>query len=347
MSSIHDHPAVESFRAQRRIDRHQLRRFYYALYQGGHAIDRCLAELPVAHHQALRNHFRLRELQLVDRSDSQHDGATKLLFRTGAGRTLESVILRSSTGRTSLCVSAQVGCAAGCQFCATGYMGPRGNLSSSEILDQVLQANQLLADEGRRVRNVLFMGMGEPLHNEQAVYQALDLLLAERGFGFSPRRVIVSTVGVPAAMERLARKYPKVVLALSLHSARQQRREQLIPLAGRHSLTALRTAIRNASRLQQQPLLIEYLMLEGITDADEDGAALAEFLAGVPVHLNLIPFNPIPQAPHLRATPRVRRDEFARQLRERGFDVTIRYSLGSDINAACGQLATADAASRS
>ena len=193
------------------------------------------------------------------------DGAaSKLLFRTADGNLVETVILRIASGRTSLCVSSQVGCAARCGFCATGQMGIAVNLTRDEILDQVIQANELLRPEGRSIRNVVFMGMGEPLHNEPAVVEALEVLLSPQCFDLPPGRVIVSTVGIPDALARCAARFPRLGLALSLHSARQDVRERLIPLARRYTLPMLRSVLEQVTGQTGRRVMIEYLLLDGL-----------------------------------------------------------------------------------
>jgi len=277
-------------------------------------------------------------LALHDRRDSAVDGATKLLFRTRAGLLIESVILRIATGRTTLCVSSQVGFAAACEFCATGKMGIARNLSTDEILDQVLQAGQLIAAEDRKFRNIVFMGMGEPFHNQDNLFRALDALTAPKLFHHSPAKILVSTVGVSDAMLRCGRRFPKVNQALSLHSVRQETRERLIPLAKKYPLGMLQETLAQLNRIQQKPVMIEYLMLDGVNDSTQDSYDLIAWLKGLNVHVNLIPYNPIDDAPHLAGTERPKRDAFAGLLKRAGITTTIRYSLGTDIAAACGQL---------
>jgi 23S rRNA (adenine2503-C2)-methyltransferase len=272
------------------------------------------------------------------RFDSSLDGATKLLLRTKNGMLIESVILRTATGRTTLCVSSQVGCAAACEFCATGKMGIARNLSAEEILDQVLRAGQLLREENRTIRNIVFMGMGEPFHNEDNLYQVLQVLLAPEFFHHSPTKVLVSTVGVADAMLRLARRFPTVHLALSLHSVRQDVRQRLMPLAKKYPVDELRETIVALNKLSRFPVMIEYLLLADVNDALEDAHELSRWLEGLNVHVNLIPFNPITDAPQLTGTSRLQREAFANALKAAGLKTTIRYSLGSDIAAACGQL---------
>ena len=330
---------VESVRRSLRLDPGRVRRMrtQYCKHFAGHRA--ALLEIPADVRDALAARLRFHPLELTCRRDSQVDGATKLLFRTDAGMTLESVLLRTGTGRVALCVSTQVGCAAACRFCATGQMGVAHDLTTAEILDQVVQSAELLRSERRRIRNIVLMGMGEPLHNEASVHAALDILTSARFFHHPPTRLLVSTVGVPQAMERLARAFPQVNLALSLHAATQAKREGLIPLARQHTLDELKAAVTACNRLQRRPLMVEYLMLSGVTDGGDDAAALIEWLGGLNVHVNLIPFNSIEDAPHLTGSDRPARDAFAGLLRAAGHTTTIRYSLGADIAAACGQLA--------
>jgi 23S rRNA (adenine2503-C2)-methyltransferase len=214
-------------------------------------------------------------------------------------------------------------------------MGFTRNLTAAEILDQVTQANRLIRAEGRVIRNVVFMGMGEPLLNLDPVFEAVEFLKSAPFFNLSASRITVSTVGIPAAMERFVQRQPEVQLALSLHSARQEVRERLMPQARKYPLDQLRQALVGAARSGR--VMIEYLMLDGVNDGEEDLHALTAYLAGIPVHINIIPFNEYAGS-NLRGTPLPRREQFANHLKAAGFDTTLRYSLGSDIAAACGQL---------
>ena len=204
----------------------------------------------------------------LEREATARDGTVKALFRTGDGHPVEAVLMRYRNGRRSLCLSSQSGCPLTCTFCATGQMGLAVNLGCAEILDQIIQANRQLRAERRSVRNVVFMGMGEPLLNEAEVYQSLDVLLSPQCFNLSPARVLISTVGIPDAMVRCAERFPRLGMALSLHSARQAQRESLIPWARRYPLERLRKAIAKVTVLQRQPLMVEYLLLDGLNSAD-------------------------------------------------------------------------------
>ena len=208
----------------------------------------------------------------------------------------------------------------------------------AEILGQVVVAGQLLALEGRRLRNVVFMGMGEPFHNEPNVSAAVAMLVDPTCFNLSPDKLMVSSVGVVDGMLRFAERFPRVGLALSLHSVRQDVREQLIPLAKRYPLEELRRTVQELNVLQPRPVMLEYLMLAGLTDTDADLHALLAWTEGLDVHVNLIPYNPIATAPELVGSSAAVCQAFAAQLKQGGRKTTVRRSLGGDIEAACGQL---------
>jgi 23S rRNA (adenine2503-C2)-methyltransferase len=330
--SIFDVPAIEQLRKELRLDPQHVRVLRNRLLKRFLADETALAEFPAS------DRIDCHTLELFRRCDSQIDGASKLLFKTSAGMLIESVILRIATGRTTLCVSSQVGCAAACDFCATGKMGIAQNLSAAEILDQVLQAGQILATEDRRLQNVVFMGMGEPFHNEGNLYDVVETLTASHLFDRSPGSILVSTVGVADAMLRFAERFPMVNLALSLHSVDQLTREGIIPLAKKYPLDQLRMALQEVNRIQQRETMIEYLMLADVNDSLDDARQLAEWLTGIDAHVNLIPYNAIEDSPHLSGTARDDITAFADVLKAAGQKTTVRYSLGSDIAAACGQL---------
>ncbi|PHR94737.1 MAG: radical SAM protein [Blastopirellula sp.] len=338
MPSILQTEEIDALARQLRIEPHPIRRLRTRYFKQQWSAADALAEIPEDLRESFASQVEFQHLQLDQRHDSQLDGASKLLFQTQDGYRIESVILRVMTGRTSLCISSQIGCAANCDFCATGKMGIAKQLTSVQILDQIVQANQILLKEDRKVRNIVFMGMGEPLHNEDEVSAAIAQLIDPYGFAHTPRRVLVSTVGIPDAMIRFANRFPQVNMALSLHSAVQATRESIIPLAAKHSLAEIRAALVEIDKLQKQPLMIEYLMLHGVNDSEAECDALHEFLKGLKVHINLIPYNAIEDAPHLTGTAKAGQESFSTRLKQLGHTVTIRYSLGADIAAACGQL---------
>ena len=207
--SIYDTPAINRLRAELKLEPRRLRALRTALFKKFVGVETALNELPANMRDEFARRVEIHSLVLAEGRDSQLDGATKLVLRSQAGYSIESVIMRTGTGRVSLCVSSQVGCAAACGFCATGQMGIAKSLSAAEILDQVVLAGERMQAEGRCVRNIVFMGMGEPFHNEAAVYEAVAALLSPEMFHHTPGRILISTVGIPDAMVRCAGGFRK------------------------------------------------------------------------------------------------------------------------------------------
>lgn len=335
MFTIYDIEGIETLRSRNAVQPHDMKLFRNALFKHAKGWREALAELPESARADFLENVEFECLKLYERHDSVIDGASKLIFQTHDNNLIESVLLRPKTGRTSICISSQVGCACYCSFCATGQMGFTRNLSVAEILDQVTQANRILKLEGRSIRNVVFMGMGEPMLNLEHVCKAVDFMMAVPYFNLSGARITVSTVGIPHAMAQFAERFPDVQLALSLHSARQDARERLMPQARKYPLEMLRDTLLDAAR--NGKVMIEYLMIAGINDGEEDIEALQSYLRDIPVHINIIPFNEYAGS-NLHGTPQPERERFASRLKAAGFKTTLRYSLGKDIAAACGQL---------
>lgn len=301
-------------------------------------------------HAWARDRFDFGGLNEVCAQDSREDGATKLLFALPTGQTFESVILRYPHGRTTLCVSSQVGCALRCRFCATGLIPEVVDLTAEQILEQVVATRRRLQPEGRTLRNVVFMGMGEPLQNEATLHSALEALTDGERFNIPPRSILVSSAGIPDAMLRLHERFPRVRLALSLHAALPEVRERLMPITRKHSLAALRAVLERVT--EESSVMLEVLLLDGVNDREVDLEALVDFCRDLSVHVNLIPFNPIVPTRDssrsglrngvdlaLRPSDDARFRHFRAALEAAGIPVTRRYSLGRDIDAACGQLA--------
>ncbi len=335
MVTIYDTDAIEELRVRNAVQPHRMKLFRNALFKNSSEWDEAISALPENARTDFDQSIKFKCLDFNERHDSEIDGASKLIFQTHDNHLVESVVLRPKSGRTSICISSQVGCACYCSFCATGLMGFTRNLTQAEILDQVTQANRMVKAEGRTIRNVVFMGMGEPLLNRATVFQAVDFLRSAPFFNLSDSRITVSTVGIPQAMDQFAKTFPGVQLALSLHSARQDVREKLMPQARKYPLELLRESLVAASATGK--VMIEYLMLAGVNDQEKDFQALESYLKGLPVHINLIPFNEF-SGSNLHGTPVEGRKAFAERLKAAGFDTTLRYSLGADVAAACGQL---------
>ena len=280
------------------------------------------------------------------------DGTRKWLLDVGQGNAVETVFIPES-GRGTLCVSTQAGCAVNCLFCSTGKQGFARNLSSGEIVGQLWLANRLVGarkaasidpdeeqadDHDRAVTNVVFMGMGEPLLNYEPTLAAIRIMLDDHGYGLSRRRVTVSTSGVVPMMDRLRDDQP-VALAVSLHAPTDELRDRLVPLNRKYPLAELMAACRRyLERAPRDFITFEYVMLDGVNDGDEHARQLIELVRDVPCKFNLIPFNPFPAAGLGRSSPeRIR--SFSARLLEAGIVTTVRRTRGDDIDAACGQLA--------
>jgi 23S rRNA (adenine2503-C2)-methyltransferase len=299
-----------------------------------------MTDWPAALRAELAERWPLEVLAL-DAVQTSADGTRKARLRTPDGHEIESVWIPEAE-RNTLCVSTQVGCPLACSFCATGAMGFTRNLRTSEIVDQVCRMQALVGAEAR-VTNVVFMGMGEPLLNRPAVEEAVRILIDPKGFGLAPRRVTVSTAGVVPQIEPLLEAVP-VSLAVSLHAARDDVRDVLVPLNRRFDLDALLGTLRRCARItRRRPVFFEYTLIEGVNDAVEDARALAGRVRGLPCKVNLIPMNAHADSPHGPPSEAVM-DRFMGELVRGGVTVTLRRNRGADIDAACGQLAARDAA---
>ena len=266
------------------------------------------------------------------------DGLTrKYLLRLRDGNTIETVLM-GYEGRFTVCVSTQVGCAMGCVFCATGQMGFTRHLRSGEILGQVLHVQRVLRqDIGKSLRNIVLMGMGEPLHNYDAVMKALTVVADVRGPSLSWQRITISTVGLVPAIRRMADEGCPYSLALSLHGATDEQRRALIPVGRKWPMDELIEACRYYNRTLSKCIFIEWTLIAGTNDSPEIAHQLAKLLEGMDVHINLIPLNPTAGYAG-SASAHTAGLEFQRILRAAGYPVTFRQRRGIDVAAGCGQL---------
>jgi 23S rRNA (adenine2503-C2)-methyltransferase len=268
---------------------------------------------------------------------SQDRQTTKGLFRLNDGKEVEAVLMEHYGNRTTLCISSQAGCAFACAFCATGQGGFNRNLSAGEIFDQAWFFARELAKREKRISNVVFMGMGEPFHNYDAVMDAVGLLNDPHGFGLGHRHITISTVGLVDKIDRFAGEQLQVNLAISLHAPTDDIRSSLMPVNRRFPLTALMAACERYVAKTRRKIFFEYVMLKGVNDGAGCARALAALMRGHLYHVNLIPYNPTPNG-LFDATPQSRIWEFAAILDAAGVPVTVRQNMGRDIAAACGQL---------
>lgn len=277
-------------------------------------------------------------LPKVDSILRSSDDSEKVLIQTHDGRMTESVIM-TSENRVTLCVSCQVGCRMACTFCQTGKMGLSRNLSSGEILAQLVMANCRLKERGidRKVTNVVFMGMGEPLDNYDEVVRACRVMLDPKCFGLSKNRVTVSTSGLIPEIERLGQDLP-VSLAISLHSADDEQRSRMMPINRKYPLEELKKVLLNYPMHTRHGITFEYVMINGLNDSEAHAKKLVKFLHGLKAKVNLIPMNPHPGNP-MEASNVASLRAFQKYLSDRSIPAPIRYSRGQDVSGACGQLA--------
>ncbi len=289
--------------------------------------------LPAPLRAGLERDFDCLPPRIAHRSDSS-DGTTKLLVGMSDDKVVESVIIPRDERRT-LCISSQVGCALDCSFCATATLGLQRNLEAGEIVSQVLAARAVAAPWP--LTNYVFMGMGEPLANYDRLMRAISIMTARWGFGISPRRITVSTVGLVPQLERLARE-TSVHIAVSLVAVRDELRDRLMPVNRRYPLDRLIGACRDLPIPRRKRITFEYVLLDGINDAVADADGLVALLVGLRVKVNLIPFNPF-EGSGYRRPPDDKVRSFHERLLSAGLQANVRRSRGDDIRAACGQLA--------
>jgi 23S rRNA (adenine2503-C2)-methyltransferase len=304
-----------------------------ALYAKAAAGPEALTDLPRALRRRLDEAFVFRGMAVRAEARSRDGHTTKVLLgRPGDERAVEAVRM-DYTRRTTLCISTQAGCAMGCSFCATGQMGFGRSLTAGEIVEQVLH----FAAQGP-VTNIVFMGMGEPFHNYEATMEAVDRLNDPKGMGFGARRITISTVGLVPQIERFTEENRQVNLAVSLHAATDDLRDQMLPVNRKYPLDVLLAACRSYVERTGRRISFEWALIQGVNDGLDQAGALADRLRGLVCHVNLIPLNPT-RGYSGAASPRERAAAFRAHLLKRGVACTLRVRRGLDIEAGCGQLA--------
>ncbi len=296
-----------------------------------------MTSLSVDFRQKLKDSFEFKSIE-IDQMVKSEDKTTKIRFITEDNNLLEGVLIPSST-RTTACISVQSGCPLGCKFCATGQLPFQRNLSEGEIFDQIMILNLLSeTDYNKPLSNIVIMGMGEPFLNYQAVYNVIKRITSSDGLGISPKRITLSTSGIAPEIIRFADDNCGVQLAISLHSANQMYREQIMPIAKKYPLGDLIKALKYYSEKTRERITIEYLLMDGINDTLNDAQELAQFCKNFPVKINLISYNEVPNIDFKKSSMETVKD-FANFLEQKNIIVNIRRSRGNDIAAACGQLA--------
>lgn len=288
----------------------------------------------------VEQHFDLGLPQLIVAERSQDD-ATKLLFALADGAHVEAVHMPRAVRnpRVTLCISSQVGCAMGCTFCRTAKMGLVRNLGAGEIVGQVFAALLALGPTDPQRLSVVFMGMGEPMHNLEAVLRAVAILCEPAGLGLAPQRITVSTAGLVAGIEAMSHAAVRPALALSVNATTDHSRTALMPITRRNSLAALRQALQVFPLRSHEKITLEYVVLAGENDTEQDADRLADFANGLRHNINVIPWNAFAAGGFTRPSDD-RIGAFVARLRGHGCLVTVRKSRGTDVAGACGQLAT-------
>ena len=300
-----------------------------------------MTNLGQAFRRQLKQDFSLPALR-TDTIQQSADGTIKSRFRTHDNHLIEGVLIPAEDRKTA-CVSSQIGCSLTCKFCATGYMERKRNLHFDEIYDQVVFINRSSEENfGKKLTNIVFMGMGEPLLNYSEVMKAIARITDPEGMGMSPRRITVSTAGVAKQIKKLGDDQVRFKLALSLHAANDSKRNQIMPINETNNIKALSEALRYFYEKTGNEITLEYILLQGVNDSESDAMELVKIFRQVPADLvNLIEYNPI-EAFRFQRPEESAIQQFMRLLEKNGVNARLRRSRGKDIDAACGQLANKD-----
>ncbi len=328
-------PDLEAWLATQAAPAYRRKQVWGWLARGAASFDE-MADIPKPLRSELEREFRITSLRQVAVSEADRGLTTKTLYELDGGHSVESVVMRYS-GRSTLCISSQAGCPIGCPFCATGKFPFGRNLKANEIVEQALDAVRVLAAEKRRLSHVVFMGMGEPMANYQAVVESVRRLSDPELLGISPRRVVVSTSGLIPRITQLGEEKMAVTLAISLHAARNELRDVLVPINRKYPVADLVVAAQAYADKTSRRVSYEWVLLAGVNDTERDAKELGRLLRGKLAHVNLIPFNPVEDTPY-RAPERAAVRRFRDLVEAQSLTVTVRDTRGREADAACGQL---------
>jgi 23S rRNA (adenine2503-C2)-methyltransferase len=328
LKEFFEHQGKKAFRAKQ---------VFEWLWQKGAVSFDEMTNLSKNDRQLLGEHFVINPLTLKDEQRSR-DGTIKSAFELHDGHLIESVLIPSAK-RFTACISTQVGCQLNCSFCATAKIPFKRNLEVGEIFDQVVYLNNLAEKYYQgHLTNIVYMGMGEPLNNYDNLIGSANIISSEEGLNFSPRRITVSTVGIPDKIKQMVHDNARFNLGISLHTAIDEKRNKIIPVNKKYNLEQLKEALNFYHKQTGNRIIFEYLMLGGFNDGQKDAQALADYCRNFPVKVNLIEYNPVGADSFQKSTDK-KTEEFKKFLESRNMIVTIRRSRGSDIDGACGQLA--------
>jgi 23S rRNA (adenine2503-C2)-methyltransferase len=327
--------ALERLMEEADLPRYRGRQLFHALWKTRIASYDALSVWPAALRARAAGEWPLMRVVPLERQKAR-DGTEKIVVGLFDGEQVEMVLLPHRFG-WSVCVSTQVGCAIGCHFCASGLLGKTRNLSAGEIADQVALAEVILAERGERVRRVDLMGIGEPLDNYAGTVGGLHLMHDPNGLGLSYRHLTVSTSGLVPRIQKLAEEGMPVTLAVSLHAPNDDVRGELMPINRAYPIARLMDALATYWERTRRRITYEYLLIDGVNDGVPLARELVRLIRRFPAHVNLIPWNPVPEFPY-RPSPAAQVAAFRKVLDEAGVSCTVRRELGQEIEAACGQL---------
>lgn len=330
---------ISDFIQKQQLPAYREKQFFQAFYKEYISSFDELTTWPKILREQLKNDVPFSTLTPLQSSSSTDTTTEKVVFQRADKSLLETVLMRHENDRNTICVSCMVGCPVGCTFCATGKMGFVGNLTAQEIVDQVLYLARILKKENKTITNIVFMGMGEPLMNINEVMGAISILTDPKKMGLSARRILLSTSGLTPMIRALPTLGYAGRLALSLHAPNQTLRETIMPIAKRFPLPELMDALRFFSETTKQRVSCEYILIKDWNDQPSHARELATLVSEMNVHINLIPYNPVPGVAYERPSLSVIH-RFSSLLTKAGIQNTCRVTMGDDIQAACGQLAT-------
>ena len=326
---------LEAWLAERDAPAYRRKQIWSRLARGASSFA-SMRDLPKPLRDELEREFRLTSLRPIAVSQADRGTTAKTLYELDGGHSVEAVVMRYAD-RSTLCISSQAGCPIGCPFCATGKFPFGRNLKAHEIVEQAVDAERMLAREGRRLSHVVFMGMGEPMANYPAVIDSVRHLADPELLGISPRRIVLSTSGLIPRIEQLAAEKIPVTLAISLHAARDELRDVLVPINRKYPVHELVDAAQGYGEKTGRRVSYEWVMLAGVNDTERDATELGALLQRKLAHVNLIPFNPVEDTPY-RAPDRTSIRRFKEMVEAKGINVTVRDTRGREADAACGQL---------
>jgi 23S rRNA (adenine2503-C2)-methyltransferase len=326
---------LEEWLAEHHVPAYRRKQVWGWLARGAASFE-AMDDVPKQLRAVLRDAFRPTSLRPVAVTQADRGLTTKTLYELDGGHSVEAVVMRYRD-RSTLCISSQAGCPIGCPFCATGKFPFGRNLKAHEIVEQAVDAIRLLAEGGRRLSHVVFMGMGEPMANYQAVVESVRRLADPELIGISPRRIVVSTSGLIPRITQLGGEQLPVTLAISLHAARDELRDVLVPINRKYPVADLVESAQGYAQKTGRRVSYEWVMLAGVNDTERDATELGRLLRRKLAHVNLIPFNPVDGTPY-RAPNAAAIRRFKELVEGQGLNVTVRDTRGREGDAACGQL---------